>query len=242
MHAARQRRCERIQRGHLRRGFPGECDRPRGVLVGRREAASTGRYHRPRRSIRRTRRSTGGFPTANSTSPTTPWTGTSTAGRGDQAALIYDSPVTGHAADLHLPRTARRGRRLRRGAGRTRGGQGRSGGHLHADDPAGRDRDAGLRPARRRALGGLRRVRPEGAGDPDRRRQAQGDRVGVLRHRGQEGHPVRTVAERGDRAGRAQAGEARHPAAPAADRRARPRTTSTGPRRWRRRRRQTRCR
>ena len=40
------------------------------------------------------------------------------AGRGEQAALIYDSPVTGYAAYLHLPRTARRGRRLRRGAGR----------------------------------------------------------------------------------------------------------------------------
>ena len=38
----RQRRCERIQRGHLRRGFPGECDRSRGVLVAR-AVRSTGR-------------------------------------------------------------------------------------------------------------------------------------------------------------------------------------------------------
>ena len=42
------------------------------------------------------------------------------AGRGEQAALIYDSPVTGHPADLHLRAAARRGRAVRRGAGRSR--------------------------------------------------------------------------------------------------------------------------
>ena len=39
-------------------------------------------------------------------------------GRGDQPALIYDSPVTGSQAHLHLPRTARRDRRF---AGALRG-------------------------------------------------------------------------------------------------------------------------
>ena len=38
------------------------------------------------------------------------------AGRGEQLALIYDSPVTRHDGDVHLPRAARRGRALRRRA------------------------------------------------------------------------------------------------------------------------------
>ena len=32
-------------------------------------------------------------------------------GRADQLALIYDSPVTGHDEDLHVPRAARRASR-----------------------------------------------------------------------------------------------------------------------------------
>ena len=39
-------------------------------------------------------------------------------GRAEQPALIYDSPVTGIAAHLHLPRTARRDGALRRRAAR----------------------------------------------------------------------------------------------------------------------------
>ena len=35
-------------------------------------------------------------------------------GRGDQLALIYDSPVAGTEASVHLPRTARRSRTVRR--------------------------------------------------------------------------------------------------------------------------------
>ena len=74
-------------------------------------------------------------------------------------ALIYDSPVTGTQHDAHLRRAARAGRRLRRGAARARRREGRPGRHLHADDPRGGRRDAGLRADRRGALGGVRRLR-----------------------------------------------------------------------------------
>ena len=40
----------------------------------------------------------------NSTPVTTPWTGTCEAGRGGQAALIYDSPVTRPGSHLQLRR------------------------------------------------------------------------------------------------------------------------------------------
>ena len=40
------------------------------------------------------------------------------AGRGDQAALIYDSPVTGTTQTYTYRRAARRGRAVRRRAGR----------------------------------------------------------------------------------------------------------------------------
>ena len=45
------------------------------------------------------------------------------------------------------------------------------------------DRHAGLRAHRRGPLGGLRRLRRQRAGDAHRRRQAEGDRLRVLRHR-----------------------------------------------------------
>ena len=40
-------------------------------------------------------RFTSGLPVARSIPVTTPWTGTAKQGRAGQAALIYDSPVTG---------------------------------------------------------------------------------------------------------------------------------------------------
>ena len=58
-------------------------------------------------------------------------------GRGEQAALIYDSPVTGTQRTLHLCGAAGRGGPVRRGAARPGGGQGRPGHRLHADDPRG---------------------------------------------------------------------------------------------------------
>ena len=48
---------------------------------------------------------------------------------------------------------------------------------------------------------------PHELADPHRRRPPQGDRLGVLRHRGQQGHRVQAAARPGDRAGRAQAAE-----------------------------------
>ena len=80
-------------------------------------------------------------------------------GRGDQPALIYDSPVTGTQrtytyAEL-LDETARFAGVLH-GPGRA---QGRPRRGVHADDSRGRHRDAGVRPARRGALGGVRRFR-----------------------------------------------------------------------------------
>ena len=58
-------------------------------------------------------------------------------GRGDQAAIIYDSPVTGTKRRITYARAARRvGDAGRRAAG-SRRRQGRPRHHLHADDPRG---------------------------------------------------------------------------------------------------------
>ena len=98
------------------------------------------------------------------------------AGRGDRVAIYYDSPVTGTKsaityADL-LDRGGQVRRRARDGGRRIRRPRHR----VHADDPGGRRRDAGLRPTRRGPLGGLRRVRACRARRPDRRCDTPGDR------------------------------------------------------------------
>ena len=98
------------------------------------------------------------------------------AGRGDQAALIYDSPVTGTRRTLTYAELLEQ---VAAFAGRpawARRREGRPGRHLHADDPRGRRRDARLRPDRRRALRGVRRLRGQRARRPHRRRPAQGRR------------------------------------------------------------------
>ena len=80
-------------------------------------------------------------------------------GRADQAALIYDSPVTGTSERFtyrELRDEVARFAGALRGAGRRAG---RPGDRLHADDPEAVIGDAGLRPARRGALGGVRRFR-----------------------------------------------------------------------------------
>ena len=64
-----------------------------------------------------------------------------------------------------------------------RGGTRRSCRHLHGDGPRAAGGDAGLRPDRRRPLGGVRRVLLRLAGRPDRRRSGQG-----------AGHPGRRLA------------------------------------------------
>ena len=76
-----------------------------------------------------------------------------------------------HPAHVHLCRAARPGRDLRRRpVPRSACEQGRPGRHLPADGARGRRRDAGLRPARCGALGGLRRLRGQRAGGADRGR------------------------------------------------------------------------
>jgi hypothetical protein len=110
-------------------------------------------------------------------------------GRGDQPALIYDSPVTGTIRTYTY-------RQLRDEvaafAGRSRPRRGKRGpGHcLHAHDSRSGHRHAGLRAHRCRALGGVRRVRRQGAGHAHRRCQAQVSRVGLVRDRGSAGHPL----------------------------------------------------
>ena len=95
------------------------------------------------------------------------------AGHGDRTALIYDSPVTGTQrtytyAEL-LDEVATFAGALR--VARRR--QGRPGHRLHADGARGRGRDAGLRAARRGALGRVRRLRGRRARRPDRRRRSR---------------------------------------------------------------------
>ena len=55
------------------------------------------------------------------------------------------------------------------------------------------------------ALGGVRRLRGKGARDAHRRRQAEADPLGELRHRGRARRPLQAAARRGDRSGDGQA-------------------------------------
>ena len=191
-----------------------------------------------------TRRSIAGSPAASSTPATTRSTATSSGGRAEQTALIYDSPVTSSKKSFTYrelrDQRGEAGRRDRR-AGRR---QGRPGHHLHADDPRGGDGDAGLRAAGRGAFGGVRRLCRQRARHPHRRLHAQAGADGVVRHRAGPHRPVQAVARPGDRARRAQdralAIVFQRPQADGDDgARA---ATSTGTRRWRRPRRTTACR
>ena len=82
--------------------------------------------------------------------------------------------------------------------------QGRPGRHLHADDPRGRRRDARLRaasaPCTRSSSAGSRRT----SCHPHRRRQAEGRRRRVLRHRADPGGRVQAAAGPGAGARRAR--------------------------------------
>ena len=122
------------------------------------------------------------------------------SGRGDQTALIYDSPVTETVKTFTYRNSATRwpvSPACLAAQGVTKGDRVII---YMPMIPEALDRHAGLRPARRRALGGVRRLRRAGAGRSHQRRQAQGHRVGLLRHRGQEGHPLQAAARRGHRA------------------------------------------
>ena len=95
-------------------------------------------------------------------------------GRGKQRALVYDSPVTDTIRTFTYfelrDEVARCAGALRASGHR----QGRPRHHLHADGAGGGHRHAGVRAHRRRALGGVRRLRLQRAGQADRRRQAEG--------------------------------------------------------------------
>ncbi len=149
------------------------------------------------------------------------------AGRGDQAAIIYNSPLAGTQAHHHLSPAADRDAGARRDAARSRRRQGRPCHPLHADGAGGGDRHAGLRAHRRRPLGRVRRLRRARIGDPHRRRQAESDPLRQLRHRARPHRALQAAARRSDHAGAAQARRVPHPATAASgsgdDRRPRPR-------------------
>ena len=95
------------------------------------------------------------------------------AGRGDKVAIHFvgEPGDTRTLTYAELQREVSQAANALRGPGRA---QGRPGGDLPADDPRGGRRDAGLRPSRRPALGGLRRLLRRGAALPHRRRRGQG--------------------------------------------------------------------
>ena len=152
------------------------------------------------------------------------------AGRGEQAAIIYDSPVTRHEAHAHLSRSCwTRWRALAAVLAGPRRRDGRPRHHLHADDPGSGDRHARLRPHRRHPFRGVRRLRGERAGDPHRRRRAEADPVGVVRRRGARVIAYKPLLDEAIELSRRQAGCLPDLAAPAAPRRnSLPAATSTG--------------
>ena len=132
--------------------------------------------------------------------------------RRPRSSTIRRSPTP---SDLHLCGDAARGADARRDAAGFRRQQGRPRHPLHADGAGGGVRDVGLRAHRRDAFGGVRRLRGEGTGDPHRRRQAEADPVGLLRHRAGPRRPIQAAARCRDRAGGGQAAACLDPAAPA---------------------------
>ena len=95
------------------------------------------------------------------------------AGRGDQPAIIYDSPLAGVQRTISYDRLWTETQMLGRDPARLRRRQGRPRHPLHADGAGSGDRDARLRAHRRGAFGGVRRLRGARACDPHRRRQAE---------------------------------------------------------------------
>ena len=131
-----------------------------------------------------------------------------------------------HQAHHHLSPAADRDAGARRHAARPRRRKRRPRHSLHADGAGGGDRHARLRAHRRRSFGGVRRLCRARIGDPHRRRQAEGDPVGQLRHRARPHRALQAAARRSDHAGAAQARRLPHPATAAGgsghDRRPRP--------------------
>ena len=129
-------------------------------------------------------------------------------GRGKQRALIYDSPVTDTVQTFTYLELRDQVARLA-GALRAQGVE--KGDRVIIYMPAVPDAIFAMLACarhRRRPLGRVRRLRLEGAGDPDRRCEAEADPVGVVRHRGGARRPVQAAARPGDRPREAQAGRA----------------------------------
>ena len=136
------------------------------------------------------------------------------AGRGEQAAVIYDSPVTGTRRTLSY-------RKLRDQVALFAGvlaglGVGKGDRVLIYLPMIPQAVIAMLGCARLGAVHSVvvRLVRAQGTRVADRRRDTDGDRVGVLRRRGQEGRRVPAEVEQGDRDGGAPTCHAGDRAAP----------------------------
>ena len=90
------------------------------------------------------------------------------AGRGDQAAIIYDSPLAGAKRTITYHRLMTETQVLAVGAARSRRRQGRPRDPVYADGAGSGDRHARLRPHRRHSFGCVRRLRRARTGHPHR--------------------------------------------------------------------------
>ena len=130
-------------------GFWGEAAQAIDWIEPAEEGVRPGR-RRLRPLVRRRRRAT---------PATTRSTAMSTRGRGEQPAIIYDSPVTSTKRIITYAELLRRGGDARGDPAGLRRRQGRPRHPLHADGAGGAVRDAGLRAHRRDPFGGVRRLR-----------------------------------------------------------------------------------
>ena len=173
---------------------------------------STGSSRGGRCSTILERRSTAGFRTAASTCFNLLDRHVREVGRAARADLRQPGQRAG--TPVHLPGAHRRDR-AGGGSVRAPGGRaGRPGDHLHADGARGGHGDDGLRAARGRPLGGVRRVRSQRARITHRGLPAQADRGGILRDRALPDRRVRAAPEPRSRDRRRGRTPLRHPAAP----------------------------
>ena len=203
------------EKAAITRSMPARCAIPR-VSGPRRRARSTGSSRRRRSSIPRWASTAAGSPARVVNTCYNALDRHVAGGRADQVALIHDSPLTNTRHQIHLCRAAERGADARRDHAGFRRRQGRPRHPLYADGAGSGGRDAGLRAHRRGALRGVRRFCREGTRDPHRRRQAETDLLGELRHRARPHRAIQAAARRGDQARQRQAGGLHHPAAAAA--------------------------
>ena len=164
--------------------------RSAGLLGRGRQGRSTGSSSRKRSSTRTPASTAAGSPAASVNTCYNALDRHVLAGRNDQAALIYDSPVTNTKQTFTYGRLLSEVQLL--GAMLRDFGveEGRRRHHLHADGAGGGVRHARLRAHRRHPFGGVRRLRGQGTRHPHRRRQAESDPVGELRHRRRARHPL----------------------------------------------------